>query len=165
AVIYLFTTKLTPSALLTTSQTQWRVGLALLISIGILSCSWDAQQSTAWSKIHNQSTVAIAQQINAVPRPLIVSDAETGDLLALSHNLESKVQLLIQPHCYTCSLSRPAQNLTLPPDIPTGYDVFLYHPRPPATWLQDLAAQPGYTAKALIREGDADALWQLTPRS
>ncbi len=141
AVVYLFSTKLSNPL----HQLRWRWIVATVYCAGILSCGTSLQASTWWQKVHNQEVPAVAEIVNRASRPLLISDAETGDLLALSHLLKPDVELLLRPRCYTCH-SEVAETLDSSLlKVPAGYsEVFLFHPRSSKVWQQSLDQHPNY---------------------
>jgi uncharacterized membrane protein len=141
-VVYLLSAKLSNPL----HRQHWRWIAGFVCCVGIISCGASAQASTWWTKVHNQEIPAVAEIVNQAERPLLVSDAETGDLLALSHWLKPDTEILIQPRCYTCH-SEVAETLNADflQQIPVGYsDVFLYHPRGLKVWHQSLEQHPIY---------------------
>jgi uncharacterized membrane protein len=150
---------------------RWRqrilqLAAVLVFGAGILSSSLIAQSSAWWNKGHNSRMFDITRQINQTERPLIVSNAELGDLLAISRYLDPKVRLLMQPACLTCGFNREQLEQLQLPSIPAGYsDVFLYNPRPTDTWLSQLQQQKTYQVETLSEvKGDWNTeywLWKL----
>lgn len=140
AVVYLLSAKLSHP-----SQQHWRWIVGFVCCASILACGTSLQASTWWQKVHNQEIPAVAEILNQANRPLLVSDAETGDLLALSHWLKPDTEMLLRPRCYTCHVE-VAESFN--PDflsIPAGYsDVFLFHPRSSKIWQQSIKQHPSY---------------------
>jgi hypothetical protein len=123
----------------------WRWVSSFICCAGILSCGTSLQATTWWQKVHNQEIPAVAATINQASRPLLVSDAETGDLLALSHWLKPDVEMLLRPRCYTCHFEVTEELNLHFPMIPAGYsDVFLFHPRGSKVWQQSINQHPLY---------------------
>jgi len=138
----------------------WSGVTLLILAAGLLSSTAIAQSDTWWSKIHNQNVPVLAQQVNQTKRPLIISDAELGDLWSLSHYLDPQVKLLLRPKCYACSFNRDLADQPYLPPIPAGFsDVFLYNPRPSERWLSQLQQAP-YPIKPLS-EGFENWFWQI----
>jgi uncharacterized membrane protein len=141
AVVYLLSRKLSHPL----HQHRWRWIVAAVYCMGVLACGTSLQASTWWQKVHNQEIPAVAAIVNQASRPLLISDAETGDLLALSHWLQPDVKLLLRPRCYTCSavVSETLDASLFP--VPVGYsEVFLFHPRGSKVWQQSLTQHPKY---------------------
>ncbi|GAB4229151.1 MAG: hypothetical protein Kow00121_58060 [Elainellaceae cyanobacterium] len=138
---------------------QWRWLVLTVFSAGLVSGLTIISAPIWWSKTLNQELPTIAAVINQADRPLVLSDAETGDLLALSHQLHGDVKLLIRPRCYTCTI-KSAEEIN--PDlsqIPDGYShVFLFHPRSSLQWRRSLQQQPYHFAPSLSAKA---GLWQL----
>lgn len=161
AVAYLFATKLTFSSVNIWRQKFWQIAMIILISCGVLSCGINSQAESAWIKIFDTTNPQIARLINQRPQPLLISDADTADLLSLSHLLNPKVQLLLKPKCYTCNLTQSGVKPYLP-EIPDGFsDVFLFHPRPSSEWLKGLDKEQTDKVQ-LVSTGDEKSLWKVT---
>jgi len=138
----------------------WSTVTLLILLAGLLSSTAIVQANTWWSKNHNQNVPMLAQQVNQTARPLIISDAELGDLWSLSHYLNPNVRLLLRPTCYACSFNRDLVDQPYLPPIPAGYsDVFLFNPRPSERWLSQLQQAP-YPIKPLS-EGFDNWFWQI----
>ncbi len=163
AVAYLFATKLTFSSIKTWRQKLWQIAMIILISCGVLSCGINSQAESSWIKNFNTTNPQIARIINQRPQPLLISDADTADLLSLSHLLNPKVQLLLKPKCYTCNLTVQSGVKPYLPEIPDGFsDVFLFHPRPSSEWLNELNKEQTDKVQ-LVSTGDEKSLWKVTP--
>lgn len=154
------------------TQRFWQVAAWMVITAGIVSSMLIAQSPLWWNKV-SAPFPKVAQQINQTERPLIVSNAEIGDLMALSHYLDPKVRLLIDPACFSCQFNLEQRNRLDLSAIPTGYsDLFLFNPRPSDAWMSQLQkeqAQPqqNYQIKTLS-EVKSDWyteywLWKLEP--
>ena len=142
----------------------WSGVTLFILAAGLLSSTAIAQSEIWWHKTHSQNVPTLAQQVNQTARPLIISDAEMGDLWALSHYLDPKVKLLLRPSCYACSLNRDQVDQPYLPPIPAGFsDVFLYNPRPSERWLSQLKQAP-YSVKP-ISEGFNNWFWQIEAES
>lgn len=140
----------------------WQGAAVLVIMAGIVSSTLLTQSPTWWSKIHNSSLPTLAKTINQSQEPLVVSDAEIGDLLALTYYLEPNVRLLLRPQCYACQNSdRDLVDTPFLPEIPSGFsDVYLFNPRPSALWLERLDQQSTYKIQTLY-EGFNNWLWRI----
>ncbi len=138
----------------------WSSVTLFILAAGLFSSSAIAQSETWWSKIHNQNVPMLAQQVNQTAQPLIISDAELGDLWSLSRYLDPKVKLLLRPVCYACAFNRDLVDQPFLPPIPAGFsDVFLYNPRPSDRWLSQLQQAP-YPVTP-IAEGFNNWFWQI----
>ncbi|WNZ24657.1 hypothetical protein HJG54_18575 [Leptolyngbya sp. NK1-12] len=122
-----------------------RLLMAAVCCAGLVSCLASFSAPTWWQKTLNQENWAVAQVINSAARPLLISDAETGDLLALSHALKPGVQLLLRPTCYTCStqtvddpgtLLAEVNQLSQGLDSDFFSDMYFFHPRSSKQWRQ-----------------------------
>lgn len=116
-VAYLLTTQiLNPSVL---KQKLWQGIMAVLISLGIISCSISSQSDTWWNKVVSYLNPKIANIINQAPQPLVISDTSdvnTGNVISLSYLLDPKTrfQLVVAPNI---------------PKISDRFsDVFLFYP-------------------------------------
>lgn len=142
---------------------RWLV--AAVCFAGVISGLTIFPAQTWWLKNHNQANLAIREVVEQSARPLLVSDAETGDLLSLSHYLPSQVSLLIQPRCYTCRFSSPDEFNAAFVKISSDFDdVFLYHPRPSQSWLRSLDAENHpFQFESLLTESDQKnhVLWRI----
>lgn len=82
------------------SQPLWWMGSTLLILGCLASLTVSAAAFSWWNKDLSYFNNQIADRLNALPRPVLISDAGTdytnmGDLLSLSYILQDKVQLLL----------------------------------------------------------------------
>lgn len=136
-------------------QRFWQVTTSLVIIAGIVSSTLIAQSPSWWNKGNNSRLLTVAEQINQTERPLVVSNADLGDLLSLSHYLHSKVWLSIYPACTTCNFNRDRiDRFELPKILPGFSDVFLYNPRPSEPWLNQMAQQNTYQIETLSEVKD-----------
>lgn len=167
AVAYLLSAKLARPAKFTI---WWRGLAAVLCCLSLYACWFAFQLPTWWNKTHNVENFAITELVEQSSRPLIVSDAETADLLALSYVLPPNTDLLIRPRCYTCQISAP-DAVVLPdalPQIASQYsDLFLFHPRSDQAWQQSLEQVQAFRLESTAVRGYADrlALWKLVPKT
>ena len=77
----------------------WSGICGLFIGINALSCLSAARATTTWTKDINHGLLSVAEAINEVPQPLLISTSfgiNTGTLLALSRYLkpETRLQLI-----------------------------------------------------------------------
>jgi uncharacterized membrane protein len=146
-------------------QKFWQGMTAIVLTAGVLSSGLILQADTWWNKMISNHNPRLAEIVNQAERPLIISDADLADLLSISHYLDPKVRLLVRPQCYTqCEVTPAYQALDLVPylpSIPAGYrDVFLFHPRPKAAWMQRLE-QADYYSLEVIASQDSEWLWRI----
>ena len=72
----------------------WQFIFAILLSLGIISCSLIINSPSWWIKSINSQNIAIASLINRAPKPLIVTPSDTSViLLSISHNLSDQVRI------------------------------------------------------------------------
>ena len=148
------------------SGTRWRIallrGLAVIfILIGFSSCVLNMQMLAGWNKMINKTNPQVAAIINQSKHPLVVSDADLGDLFSLSYLLEPKVRLLVRPQSILGNTSSAQTETPYLPKIPPGFsDIFLYKPRPIDIWLTRLNQQKTYRFEALS-EGFDRWFWKL----
>ncbi|MEE3716999.1 glycosyltransferase family 39 protein [Tumidithrix elongata RA019] len=75
----------------------WRSALALLFTCSIASCSVSALSNTWWSNEPSHFNAEVADQINAMQRPLLLIDEGEGinvaDLFSVNYRLQDKVKL------------------------------------------------------------------------
>lgn len=166
AVVYLFSEKL--SNPLPSTRQRWQWIAAALCGAGLISCIASWQAPTWWQKTLSQENLAVAALVNQADRPLLVSDAETGDLLSLSHALKPEVALLIRPRCSTCRIpAAEALDATLSPfltaDGKNYRSVFLFHPRSSKIWRRSLKSQQnlGFELIALNDQPNNKVLWRI----
>jgi uncharacterized membrane protein len=143
----------------------WQGITVMVLSAGVLSCVAISQSPVWWNKIIGNTNPAIAQMINQVEHPLVISDAGMGDIFSLSYYLDPKVRLLVRPQCYACEANSAFTHLPYLPNIPDGFsDVFLFNPRPSHAWMNAFNRQRQYQAEA-ISTGHDRWLWKLSKLS
>lgn len=145
AVAYLLAT------LLHSSRWLGRSVLALVLSASVISCSVSTFADTWWSKDLSYSNGEVARLLNAEaaqtpagqPPSLVLSDigddyTNTGDLISLSYNLNSAVQLLLlgRPADLTSLQNRPS-SLVFRPSEP------LWTQLKQDRWQPESVFQPG----------------------
>lgn len=150
---------------------RWLIGA--LCCASLVSCLTSFSAPTWWQKTLSQENPAVAQEVNQAVRPLLISDAEPGDLLSLSHLLKPKVRLLIRPTCYTCpiqtatdlnSLLTGVSQLSNPLNHHNQYsDIYLFHPRSSKEWRQSLKRIKNlrFEAISLRDEKNNKVLWRI----
>jgi hypothetical protein len=101
AVAYFLAVKMTSSQVTMQWQKLWRVALAALLSIGIISCCIYLPAESWWNKGRSHMNIPIARTINSASRPLLITDlgkhnvTKLGNLLTLSYLLNSQANFLV----------------------------------------------------------------------
>ena len=73
---------------------KWQIILVSVISLGIISCSFNLRESPKYQKTRNIDNLVIAEIINQSENPLILSENKNIlDLISLSYNLKSEVKI------------------------------------------------------------------------
>jgi uncharacterized membrane protein len=161
AAVYLLSSKLS------TGKPLWRWIGVVLCCASVISGITSFSAPTWWTKTINRENTGVAAIVNQSPAPLLVSDAETGDILALSYLLHPKVPLLIRPRCYTCQLDKsqalPAVLEQLANQPLNRYtDLFFFHPRRSKTWQKRLQANPRFNFEPVLRDHqNNEVLWRI----
>ena len=111
-------------------RTIWQLVLILILTGGSVSGVASAQAQFWWTKSHSDMDYLAAPAINESDRPLLISDAPMGRILAFAHLLNPAVGLQLQPSCFSCGdRSIPAQlRATLTQVDPNHKTIFLYNP-------------------------------------
>jgi len=103
AVAYFLTVKITSPQVTMQWQKLWRLALAALLSIGIISCCIYLPADSWWNKGRSYMNIPIARTLNSASRPLLITDLgaynvnKLGDLLCLSYLINSQANFLILP--------------------------------------------------------------------
>jgi uncharacterized membrane protein len=103
AVAYFFAVKMTSPQVTMQLQKLWRLALAALLSIGIISCCIYLPADSWWNKGRFYMNIPIARTINSASRPLLVTDLwvynlnKIGNLLGLSYLINSQANFLVLP--------------------------------------------------------------------
>jgi uncharacterized membrane protein len=103
AVAYFLAVKMTSPQVTMQLQKLWRLALAALLSIGIISCCIYLPADSWWNKGRFYTNVPIARTINSASRPLLVTDLwaydinKIGNLLGLSYLINSQANFLVLP--------------------------------------------------------------------
>ena len=103
AVAYCLAVKMTSPQVTIQLQKLWRLALAALLSIGIISCCIYLPADSWWNKGSFYKNIPIARTINSASRPLLITDLgaynvnKLGDLLCLSYLINSQAKFLIWP--------------------------------------------------------------------
>lgn len=74
--------------------------LAVILSVGIASCSTYSQANSWWNKVLNANYHQVAALINQSPQPLVIADAYSynpASVIALSYLLKPNTDLLLLP--------------------------------------------------------------------
>ncbi len=144
AMAYLLATKITDSKAKIQQQKLWQLSLVALLSFGILSCAVISQSEGWWSKTVGEIR-EVARITNEAKSPLLIGNPTVGDILSLSHLLDSKVKFLIKPECAICRSDSKTENQTIP-KIPEGFsDVLLYKSGSFEKWETELKKDRTYT--------------------
>jgi uncharacterized membrane protein len=77
--------------------------LAVLLLAEVASCALSAGAQTQWTKDYENSRI-VAAGIGAAPKPILVGDALTMRMLALSVYLDPKVPVRVRLQCERCTL-------------------------------------------------------------
>jgi uncharacterized membrane protein len=118
AVAYFIANKISSNTDNRSQQKRWISSLIALLASGVLSCAVSSWFPIWWHNSHTNSKYnpEVAEIVNQVEKPLLVTDELPGRVLAFSHLLKADVhlQLVVQPNI---------------PKISDGfYPVFLYRP-------------------------------------
>ncbi len=133
AVAYLLSTKISTNLDNFKQQKWWKVAIIALFSAGIVSAGVSSGADSWWNKGSGwlRAELEVVRIVNAARNPLLVSDTNIAYIMPLSHRLQPKVKLLIEPRCYTsCYKNRELlRKKPQPPKIPGGFsELFLYRP-------------------------------------
>ncbi|MBN3951247.1 MAG: hypothetical protein HWQ38_34165 [Nostoc sp. NMS7] len=162
AIAYLLGRNLANPSLKSWHQKFWQLLLVILVSGSILSCAVSNQATIWYNKGHNGENIAVGKIVNQTTHPLLISDAEVGHILSLSHSLNPNVQILLQPS-NTFKVYLPTAK-----ELERFSDVFLYRYRPHKDWLKELAKQQNYKFEPLVFgfakfSKDQPVLWRVIP--
>ncbi|WP_445174200.1 glycosyltransferase family 39 protein [Microcoleus sp.] len=103
AVAYFLAVKMTSPQVTMQLQKLWRLALAALLSIGIISCCIYLPADYWWNKGRSYMNIPIARTLNSASRPLLITDwgennvNKLGDLFCLSYLINSQANFLILP--------------------------------------------------------------------
>ena len=103
AVAYFLAVKMTSPQVKMQLQKLWRLAVAALLSIGIISCCIYLPADSWWNKGGFYMNIPIARTINSASRPLLVTDLwvynldKIGNLLGLSYLINSQANFLVLP--------------------------------------------------------------------
>ena len=130
----------------------------LLFTGGFVSCGISLQAEAWW---HNQGNPVVARAINRAANPIVISDTHIADILSLSHLLDSKVRLLIEPRCYTCSINSNSETGLYFPEVRGIFsDVFLFSTSASELWIQELKKQNSDRIELVLKSYES-SLWRL----
>jgi len=123
SVAYLLATQITSAS--SPKRKFWQVVMAIVLSVGIVSCTISSQAETSWNKVVSYHNHQVARLVNQSKAPLLISNSfgiNFGNTLALSYLLDPKVRLQI----VTGNTQPDFMNI---PNIPQGFsDVFFLNP-------------------------------------
>jgi len=101
AVAYFFAVKMTSPQVTMQLQKLWRLALAALLSIGIISCCIYLPAESWWNKDRSYVNIPIARTINSASGPLLITELwvysvdKIGNLLGLSYLINSQAKFLV----------------------------------------------------------------------
>ncbi len=149
AVAHLFASQIRSASLF--QQKLWQGIMAVVISVGVVSCAIISQAEVSFSKLQNRDNPQLAQIINKAKHPILISDLSDPDnpgyLVSLNYSLNPKIRFRL--------VGNP-QELK---NIDGFSDIFLYNP---GQALQD-QLKPNYKIQPInIEPGkNEDKLWRI----
>jgi uncharacterized membrane protein len=172
AISYLLANKIIATKNKVGQQKLWQFIMAILLSVGVLSCAKSSQAEAWWHQTLNRDTPAVAEIINKAERPLLISSNNSANILSLSYRLNPKVRFLYKPECYTScnALKNKNQNTEIAeqpniPELPDGFsDVFLFETSPSEEWRRKLAENHTYKIEPKLKPSSEEFvswLWQI----
>jgi hypothetical protein len=172
SVAYLFATKLTEITKKPWQQKLWQFVMAIIVSLGVLSCAINSQAATWWHQTLNRDTPVVAALINKAENPVLISDTYSADIVSLSYLLNSNVRLILKPRCYTScnalySIDKNYKVVDKPylPEIPDDFtEIFLFKTAPSAEWKNELKANKNYKIKSKLKPSSEEFvswLWKI----
>lgn len=130
AVAYLLATKVSAGLGQNLKPQVWKVVTVFLLSCGILSGAVSSEAEIWWTKEWGRENPEIAVRINVAEKPLVISDlseVSLGNVLSMSHLLESKVRLqLFNLNPQAPSETQSVDLSTIPKISRDFSDVFIY---------------------------------------
>lgn len=94
SIVNLIYNKINLSSLRLWNKKVWQFILAILLSIGIISCSIIINSPYWWIKSINYQNIPITNIINSSEKPLILTPSYlSNNLISISHNLTSEVTI------------------------------------------------------------------------
>ncbi len=137
---------------------RWRSIAIALAVFGVLSIAVNSQHSLWWNKSYAVSRYnpATAEIMNQSDRPLMITDRDPSEVLALVHLLDPDVQIQFIAHPGIAN--RPPDRRPITPDINLDAysDVFLYKP---SQGLRRRLDRNGYRSQDIYDDG---WLWRVT---
>lgn len=160
SLAYLFDCKITRQSTTKLNGKLWGSLVLAIILAGIVSYLQSYRSEVVWTKMANHSNPKIAKVINNRENPLLISDAEVGDLISLSYLLHPSTSMWVKPGCYGCRLNIDSERVnTMIENIPGDYsDVYLYKPRATSGWIEN--TQSRYKKNFRLTEIVTD-LWRI----
>lgn len=157
AIAYLLANKIIES---NPKQKLWQIALVSLLSAGVLSCAVISQSEGWWNKTVGEIR-EVARITNEAKSPLLIGSPTVGDILSLSHLLNSKTKFLIQPECIICRSDSKAENNSIP-KIPEGFsDVLLYKSGSFKKWQQELEKNRNYQVAPITINAQAIPVFKV----
>ena len=101
AVSYFLAVKMTSPQVTMQLQKLWRLALAALLCMGIISCCIYLPADSWWNKDRSYINIRIARTVNSASKPLIITEFPEynvhtiGNLLGMSHQIDPKAKLLL----------------------------------------------------------------------
>jgi uncharacterized membrane protein len=101
AVAYFLAVKITSPQVTMQLQKLWRLALAVLLSIGIISCCIYLPAESWWNKGRSHRNIPIPRTINSASGPLLITDLwvysvdTIGNLLGLRYLINSHAKFLV----------------------------------------------------------------------
>ena len=163
AVAYLLAAKVSNISVNIRKQKLWQFVTLALFSSGVISCAIISQSEVWWNKNLQETGPVVARFVNQVPNPLLIGSARVGDLLALSHLLNPKVQFMVAPQCDACDLKPQPISEAYLPILPQGLnDVFLLKTGSYEEWLDELKKNTSYKTEPIVLiKPNENLLWRL----
>jgi uncharacterized membrane protein len=163
SVAYLLAAKLTGITATIRQQKLWQRVMIALVSSGIISCIVSAQAELWWHKGSQQTGPVVARIINQASSPFVIGSAKAGDLLALSHILNPKVEFLVAPQCDACDLKpQPIEKAYIPKISKNSSNVYLLSTGSSEEWRHQLEKDRTYKMEPIVPiKPDEILLWRL----
>lgn len=167
AIAYLVAQKLTAPSFHAWQQRRWRLIIGGFTGLAILSCGVSSQQVGGWwikNPSDSRHDPRVAAQVNKSSHPFVISDADPGRVLALSHLLRPDVQIKLlnrsESEPENGSGKTPGSSSTkmpeIPPIPPTADTVYLFQPS--AGLQKAVQTQPQFT----LTDAYESQLWKVT---
>jgi uncharacterized membrane protein len=140
----------------TTGRKVWQGAIAILLSVSLVFCVFNTQQDTVWTKGINYNVPAVANLINAAPKPLFVSNSfgiNFGTVFALSYRLKPEAQFQLVDGSFSPDF------LNIPKLTPDFTDIFLLNPTEPFRYQIEQQQQQ---KAALVFQDTHLSLWRLS---